>query len=154
MKDVELFVKLQKNLCFYLHRHLFNRTKQFTSYDIIQKLNQAIETRLPIKPRRELIRPTNRGSQFISEAYNKFIKQQEGFIVPSMSRVNKPKDNAVVERFMQTFKEHKVNNKTFQEELFHQIEINSKFKGYRKIFYLYVRSLNLKLILNKKKYIS
>ena len=30
-------------------------TKQFTSYDFIQKLNQAIETRLPIKPRRELI---------------------------------------------------------------------------------------------------
>ena len=120
------------------------RTKQFTSYDIIQKLNQAIEKRLPIKPRRELILHTDRGSQFTSDAYNKFIKQQEGFIVPSMSRVNKPKDNAVVERFMRTFKEHKINNKTFQEELFNQIEINSKFKGYRKIFNLYVRSLNLK----------
>ena len=120
------------------------RTKQFTSYDIIQKLNQAIETRLPIKPRRELILHTDRGSQFTSEAYNKFIKQKEGFIVPSMSRANKPKDNAVVERFIPTFKEHKINNKTFQEELFYQIEINSKFKGYRKIFYLYVRSLNLK----------
>ena len=126
------------------------RTKQFTSYDIIQKLNQAIEKRLPIKPRRELILHTDRGSQFTSDAYNKFIKQQEGFIVPSMSRVNKPKDNAVVERFMRTFKEHKINNKTFQEELFNQIEINSKFKGYRKIFNLYVRSLNLKP--NKKSF--
>ena len=49
---------------------------------------------------------------------------------------------------MRTFKEHKINNKTFQEELFYQIEINSKFKGYRKIFYLYVRNLTLKS--NKK----
>lgn len=126
------------------------RTKQFTSYDIIQKLNQAVETRLPIKPRRELILHTDRGTQFTSETYNKFIKQQEGFVLPSMSRANKPKDNAVAERFMRTFKEHKINNKTFQEELFNQIEINSKFKGYRKIFNLYVRSLNLKP--NKKSF--
>lgn len=61
-----------------------------------------------------------------------------------MSRANTPKDNPVAERFMQTFKEHKIDNKTFQQELFHQIESNSKFKGYRKIFNLYVRSLNLK----------
>ncbi len=120
------------------------RTKTFTSYDIIQKLNQAIETRLPIKPRRELIIHTDRGSQFTSEAYNKFVQQQEGFILPSMSRPNKPKDNAVVERFMRTFKEHKINDKTFQEELFYRIEINSKFKGYRRIFNLYVRSLKIK----------
>lgn len=38
---------------------------------------------------------------------------------------------------MRTFKE------PFQEELFHQIELNSKFKGYRKVFYQYVKSLNL-----------
>lgn len=126
------------------------RTKTFTSYDIIQKLNQAIETRLPIKPRRELIIHTDRGTQFTSEAYNKFIQEQEGFILSSMSRANKPKDNSVVERFIRTFKEHKINNKTFQEELFNQIEMNSKFKGYRKIFNLYIRSLNLKP--NQKSY--
>ena len=28
-----------------------------------------------------------------------------------MSRANTPKDNAVAERFMRTFKEHKINNK-------------------------------------------
>lgn len=132
------------------------RTKQFTSYDIIQKLNKAIETRLPIKPRRELILHTDRGSQFTSETYNQFVKQQEGFILPSifilpsMSRANKPKDNAVVERFIRTLKEHKINDRTLQEEFFHQIEINSKFKGYRKVFNLYVRSLNLKP--NKKSF--
>ena len=120
------------------------RTKPFTSCDIIPKLNQAIDKRFPIKPRRELILHTDRGSQFVSDTYNDFIKEQEGFMLPSMSRPNKPKDNAVVERFIRTFKEHKINNKTFQEELLNQIEINSKFKGYRKVFNLYVRSLNLK----------
>lgn len=61
-----------------------------------------------------------------------------------MSRANTPKDNAVAERFMRTFKEHKINNKTFQQELFHQIEINSRFRGYRRIFNLYVKDLDLK----------
>lgn len=61
-----------------------------------------------------------------------------------MSRKASPKDNAVIERFMRTFKKHKINDKTFQEELFYQIELNKQFKGYRKISYLYVKSLNLK----------
>ena len=46
---------------------------------------------------------------------------------------------------MRTFKEHKINDKTFQEELFYQIEVNSKFQGYRKVFNECVKSLNLKL---------
>ena len=45
---------------------------------------------------------------------------------------------------MRTFKEHKNNGRTFQEELFYQIEINSKFKGYRKVFNLYVKNINIK----------
>jgi hypothetical protein len=61
-----------------------------------------------------------------------------------MSRASKPRDNSVAERFMRTFKEHVINKKTFQEELFYQIEINSKFKGYRKFFNLYVRDINRK----------
>jgi len=126
------------------------RTKQFTSYDIIQKLKKAIETRLPIKPRRELIIHTDRGSQFASETYNQFIKQQEGFILSSMSKANKPKDNAVVERFIRTLKDHKINDRTLQEKFFHQNEINSKIKGYRKVFNLYIRSLNFKP--NKKSF--
>ena len=120
------------------------RIKPILAREIVQKLNQAVEKRLPIKPRRKLIIHTDRGSQFTSNTYNEFIKNQEGFIVPSMSRPNTPKDNAVAERFMRTFKSHKINNKTFQEELFYQIEINSKFKGYRKTFNLYVKNLSLK----------
>ena len=120
------------------------RTKTITATEIVKELNKAIDKRLPIKPRRELIIHTDRGSQFVGKAYNNFIKENEGFILPSMSRKASPKDNAVVERFMRTFKEHKINDKTFQEELFNQIELNKQFKGYRKIFYLYVKNLNLK----------
>ena len=120
------------------------RTKTIKASEIIKKLNQAVNTRLPIKPRRELIIHTDRGTQFSSKEYNKFIQEQEGFIVASMSRPSKPKDNPVAERFMRTFKEHKIDGRTFQEELFYQLENNSKFRGYRKIFNLYVKSLNLK----------
>jgi hypothetical protein len=61
-----------------------------------------------------------------------------------MSRANTPKDNPVAERFMRTFKEHKINDKTFQQELFYQIEINSKFKGYRRVFNLFTKNVNFK----------
>ena len=107
-------------------------------------MERAIEQRFPIKPRRKLIIHTDRGSQFTSKLYKDFTQNQEDFIIPSMSRPNTPKDNAVAERFIRTFKEHKINDKTFQQELIHQKEINSKFQGYRKIFSLYIRSLNLK----------
>ena len=55
-----------------------------------------------------------------------------------------PKITRFAERFIRAFKEHKINNKTLQQELFHQIEINSKFRGYRKIFNFYVKDLDLK----------
>ena len=47
-----------------------------------------------------------------------------------------PKDNSITERFMSIFKEHKINNKTFQQELFCQIENNLKFKGYNRYKFL------------------
>lgn len=120
------------------------KTKTITSNNIIKKLQELVEKRLPIRPRREVILHTDRESQFTSKAYNEFILSQEEFICPSMSRANTPKDNAVAERFMLTFKEHKINNKTFQQELFYQIKINSRFRGYRRIFNLYVKDLGLK----------
>lgn len=120
------------------------KTKTITSNDIVKKLQELVDKRLPIRPRRELILHTDRGSQFTSTAYNEFILSQEGFICPSMVRANTPKDNAVAERFIHTFKKHKINNKTFQQEPFHQIEINSRFRGYRRIFNLYVKDLGLK----------
>ena len=120
------------------------KTKKIPSSDIIKKLEDVIDKRFPIRPRREVIIHTDRGSQFTSKAYNDFVKANEGFMLPSMSRANTPKDNAVAERFIRTFKEHKIDNKTFQEELLNQLEINSKFRGYRKIFNHYVKNLDLK----------
>ena len=61
-----------------------------------------------------------------------------------MSRTNSPKDNAVIERFIRTFKEHKIKGLTFQEQVSSQIEQNPKFRGYRNRFKLYLRSLDLK----------
>ena len=49
---------------------------------------------------------------------------------------------------MRIFKKYKINNKIFQEELFYQTEINSKFKEYQKIFNAYVN--NVKFKPNKK----
>ncbi len=53
-----------------------------------------------------------------------------------MSKLNSLKYNSIAKRFLITFKEQKINHKTFQQELFYQIEVNSKFKGDRKIFNL------------------
>jgi transposase InsO family protein len=64
------------------------RTKPFTTSDIVKKLTEAIEKRIPIKPRRELIIYIDRGTQFTSQAFGDFIKDQEGFAVASMSRAN------------------------------------------------------------------
>jgi transposase InsO family protein len=111
---------------------------------MVKKLTEIIEKRIPIKPRRDVIIHTDRGTEFSSQEYNKFIQKQERFVVASMSRANTPKDNPVAERFMRIFKEHKINGRTFQQELFYQIEINSKFKGYRKVFNLFVKNINFK----------
>ena len=62
----------------------------------------------------------------------------------SMSRASTPTDNTVIEQFIRTFKEHKINDRTFQKELFYQIEINSKFRRSRKVFNEYVKSINFK----------
>ena len=120
------------------------RTKPIATSDIVKKLAGVIEQRVPIKPRREVIIHTDRGTEFSSQKYNQFIQEQEGFVVASMSRANTPKDNPVAERFMRTFKEHKIDGRTFQQELFYQVEINSKFKGYRKVFNLFTKNVNLK----------
>jgi integrase len=115
-----------------------------TSHAIIKTLSKAIEKRFGSQPILKVIIHTDRGSQFSSKAYNNFIKHYDAFVIPSMSRENTPTDNAVAERFIRTFKEHKIDNKTFQQELLHQIEINSRFRGYRRIFNLYVKDLGLK----------
>lgn len=120
------------------------RNRTIKTADITSKMNEAIYERLPIVPRVPVILHSDRGTQFASASYNNFVKQHEGYIVASMSRANSPKDNSVAERFMRTFKEHRIDGRTFQEEIFRQIEINSKFRGYRKVFNEYIQSINIK----------
>jgi transposase InsO family protein len=43
------------------------QTKRITTSDIVKKPDEIIEKRLPIKPRREVIIHTDRGTQFTSE---------------------------------------------------------------------------------------
>ena len=69
-----------------------------------------------------------------------------------MSRANTPNDNDVTERFIRTFKEHVVNGKSFEEEVYSQMLVNMNFKEYRKIFNLYINSLNFRP--NKKSKIN
>ena len=57
-----------------------------------------------------------------------------------MSRENTPTDNAVAERFMRTFKEHKVGGKTFEQVI--QESIISGEKPYRMILNIFIQSLN------------
>ena len=110
----------------------------FTDYQ------KCIDKRILIKPRNALIIHTDRGTQFTSSEYHEFITINEDFIVSSMSRKAKPKDNPIAERFMRTFKNHKIDEKTFQQELHNQLENNSRFRGFRKIFNIYVKSINMK----------
>ena len=60
------------------------KTKTITRNDIVKKLQEFVEKRLPIGPRREVILHTDRGSQFTSKAFNEFILSQAGFVCPSM----------------------------------------------------------------------
>ena len=57
------------------------KTKTIQTNDIPRKLSQVIDERLPIKSRRELIIHTDRGTQFTSKTYNKFLKQKEGYVI-------------------------------------------------------------------------
>nr|UDP55489.1 putative integrase/recombinase protein [Schizostauron trachyderma] len=59
-----------------------------------------------------------------------------------MSRQNTPTDNSVAERFMRTFKEHKINGKIIEQEI--QESFLSGLRSYRAIINNYVRSLNRK----------
>ena len=120
------------------------RTRTITTTDIVRKLDLAINKRFPIQPKRKLILHTDRGTQFSNSKYNEFLKRNKDFVVGSMSRANSPKDNAVVERFIRTFKEHKINGKTFQNELLSKIDHNPNFRGYRRIFNSYIKSLDMK----------
>ena len=63
-----------------------------------------------------------------------------------MARENTPTDNSVAERFLRTFKDHKIYNTTIEEKLSNSIPIEPNFKSYRATLNKYVNSLNRKSI--------
>ena len=67
-----------------------------------------------------------------------------------MSRPGTPKDNAVMERYMRTFKNHKILRNTIQDEFDQALSIQPQFKSYRKIINKFIKSLNEKI--NKKSF--
>ena len=107
---------------------------------MVRSLSKAIEKRFGAELKRKVIINNDRSPQFLSQAYNNFIKHFEAFITPSMSRENTPTDNAVAERFIRTFKEHQINVKTFQQAT--QESIISGSKSYKSILNIYIQSLN------------
>ena len=121
------------------------RTRTITTNGIIKKLDLAINKRLTIKLRRKLILHIDRGTQFSNSRYNKFLEKNKNFVVGNVLRANSPKKNAVIERSIRTFKGHKIKDRTFQNELLHQIKQNPNFWAYRRIFNLYVKNIDLKL---------
>jgi hypothetical protein len=61
-----------------------------------------------------------------------------------MSRENTPTDDAMAERFMKTFKEHKINGITIEDLLTRYTLKNPNFRNSRSILNQYVKSLNEK----------
>ena len=59
-----------------------------------------------------------------------------------MARENTPTNNSVAEKFMKTFKNHKIYNTTIEEEIFNNITMDFNFRYYRATLNKYVNSLN------------
>lgn len=118
--------------------------KTFTSKTIINYLIKAIDKRFPFVLNRKLIIHTDRGTQFSSKTYKNFIDKYSTIFIPSMSRENTPTDNAVAERFMRTFKNHKIDGITIQETIFDTLLDNPTRKPFRPFIKKYIKSINKK----------
>lgn len=127
-------------LCIDIHTN-YIVTALITAQSIIRNIKRGIEQRLKIS-KKKLIIHTDRGTQFSSKKYNTFTKKYKDYFNPSMSRENTPTDNSVAERFMRTFKNHKIYNTTIEEKLSNSIAIEPNFKSYRATLNSYVNSLN------------
>lgn len=97
-----------------------------------------------MKPNILLIIHTDRGTQFTTKEYRDFVEKYNDLFEPSMSRKGVPTDNAVMERFNQTFKSHKHGNLTFEERLTGEFTNDFEFKGYARLFSRYILSINQK----------
>ena len=65
---------------------------------------------------------------------NPIIRSQKiHYFIPVIAKQNTPTDNTVAERFIRTFKNHKIYDITIQSKLSNSIMIEPNFKPYRTI---------------------
>ena len=112
--------------------------RTITTQSITRSLERSINQRLKTSGKKKLIIHTDRDTQFSSKPYNTFTKKYKGYFIPSMTKENTPTYNSVAERFMRTFKNHKIYNTTIEEELSNSIAIEPNFKSYRATLNSYV----------------
>ena len=141
-------LKIYVFLCIDIHTNyivsaiISNRA--ITSQKIVKSLENSITQRIFLPRKDKLIIHTDRGTQFSSKAYNTFAIKYDEYFCPSMARENTPTDNSVAERFMRTFKEHKIHGTTIEERLSNNLVIEPNFRSYRAVLNEYVKSLNSK----------
>ena len=123
--------------------------REFQTSGVIKSFESAFEKRFPYypvgKPDIPLLIHTDRGTQFTSKNYNNFVLKYADLFEPSMSRHRIPKDNSVMERFVRTFKNHKIHKLTLEQRLEQELIKNPNFANYRRIMTSYVTSLNNKV---------
>lgn len=95
-----------------------SKNKQ-SSTDTVRAFESALKTKRVKEQLDEqepaLIIHTDRGSQFTSDNYFQFTNTYKKRFRPSMSPMASPKNNAVMERFVRTFKGLKISNETIFE---------------------------------------
>jgi transposase InsO family protein len=134
-------------VCIDIHTNLivasFISKNKIKSSTIVKNLESAIKSRIKTLNDEKLIIHVDRGTEFSSKVFNNFVKKYSELFVPSMSRLNTPTDNAVMERFWRTLlKNHKIFNTTIEEELTNSLARIPNFSGYRACLNKYVKSLN------------
>lgn len=151
-------IELNENKKFYIYLCIDIHTNKIIAHTtserviksqaIVKCLTKTINERFHNIPKIKTILHTDRGSQFSSQTYKKFLDQFQQFIEPSMSRENTPTDNPVAERMIRTFKGHCVNGLKIQEAIQNALilNFNNKRKGtiFRSIVNNYVKIINNK----------
>ena len=125
-----------------------SKNKQ-SSTDTVRTFESALKTKR-IKEQLDEQEPallihTDRGSQFTSDIYFQFTNKYKKRFRPSMSPMASPKNNAVMERFLRTFKGLKISNETIFESIeriSENTEQNIDLKQLRTVFQKFVDFYN------------
>lgn len=133
-------------ICIDIHTNLIVASciskNKLNSGPIVKHLESAIKTRINDLNDEKLIIHVDRGSEFSSKVFNNFVNKYSELFVPSMSRLNTPTDNAVMERFWRTLKNHRIYGTTIEEDLTNSLATIPNFSGYRACLNKYAKSIN------------